>query len=443
MTGSASALANTRHNAGPHSSLHSGVCRDCACLFALADNIPPLRCPDCQSPRLLVHGELHTLGVAHLDCDAFFAAIEKRDHPELNDKPVIIGGGRRGVVSTCCYIARIHGVHSAMPMFKATKACPDAVILKPDIEKYTHVGHQLRQMMQNITPLVEPLSIDEAFMDLRGTHRLHGGPPAQTLVRLIKRIENEIGISVSVGLSHNKFLAKLASDFDKPRGFSIIGTTETMDFLASMPISDMWGVGKAMQARMVRDGIRHVGQLQKIDERTLVKRYGSLGLRLARLSRGQDGRKITARAPVKNISSETTFDTDLSNYKELEKHLWRLCERTSARCKKKQMAGSTIVLKLKSNRFVSLTRNQALKDPTQLADVIFENGRYLLRRVINKRRGAYRLIGIGVSKLVDATLADPLDLGDPEKQRRKATEQAMDHLRDKFGADAIKKGRGL
>ncbi|HCL48589.1 MAG TPA: DNA polymerase IV, partial [Rhodobiaceae bacterium] len=195
------------------------LCRDCLNSSTLEPH--ETRCPSCHSPRLIKHDELLQLGVAHLDCDAFYAAVEKRDNPELNDKPVIIGGGRRGVVSTCCYIARIHGVHSAMPMFQATKACPDAVIVKPDMEKYGRVGREVRDLMRELTPLVEPLSIDEAFMDLRGTERLHGGAPAESLMRLVNRIENEIGITVSIGLSHNKFLAKLASDLNKPRGFSI------------------------------------------------------------------------------------------------------------------------------------------------------------------------------------------------------------------------------
>lgn len=417
-------------------------CRDCLHFEALAHDVR--RCPACNSPRLVRHQELHKLGVAHLDCDAFYAAVEKRDNPELNDKPVIIGGGRRGVVSTCCYIARIHGVHSAMPMFKATKACPDAVIIKPDMEKYDRVGREVRELMRDLTPLVEPLSIDEAFMDLRGTERLHGGAPAQSLMRLTNRIEQEIGITVSIGLSHNKFLAKLASDLNKPRGFSIIGAAETLDFLANLPVSAIWGVGKAMQARLARDGIRQVAQLQKIDETELARRYDSMGLRLARLARGQDSRRIVPSTAVKSISSETTFNEDLSDAKALEKHLWWLSEKTAKRCKAKGVAGKTVVLKMKADRLSSLTRNVSLPDPTQLADVMFEKGRALLAQVLLEHPGQkFRLIGIGVSGLVDAGLADPLDLADPDKKRRKAAEKAMDTLRDKFGDGSIKKGRSL
>ena len=420
------------------------LCRDCARIFAYTAEAER-RCPHCHSPRLITHPEIATLGLAHLDCDAFFAAIEKRDNPALRDKPVIVGGGQRGVVSTCCYIARIYGVHSAMPMFKAKKACPQAVVVSPDSSKYVEAGRQIRAMMGELTPLVEPLSIDEAFMDLRGTEKLHGGAPAQTLTRLMKRIEKEVGITVSVGLSHNKFLAKLASDFDKPRGFSVIGEAETLEVLATLPVGRIWGVGRALQAKLARDGIHTVGQLQKLDATYLLKRYDSIGLRLARLSRGEDYRAVAAtRAPVKSVSNETTFRKDLRDAAALEKHLWRLCEKTASRCKAKQVAGKTITLKLKTARFASLTRNRTLPDPTQLAEEIFAVGKALLHQTLaEKPNTAYRLIGIGVSALVDEEFADPQDLADPDRQRRKAAEQAMDKVRDKFGQDAIKKGRGL
>ena len=331
-----------------------------------------------------------------------------------------------------------------MPMFQAKKLCPEAVIVRPDMEKYQKAGYQIRYLMRQYTPLVEPLSIDEAFLDLRGTDRLHGGPPAQSLVRLVNRIEEDIGITVSVGLSHNKFLAKLASDLDKPRGFSVIGAAETHSFLADLPVNAIYGIGKSMQKKLSRDGIRTIGQLQKMEERDLVARYDSIGLRLARLSRGQDNRKIVPQSTAKSISSETTFNEDLGKLEALEKHLWALSERTAERCKRKNMAGTTIVLKLKTSSFTTLTRNRAIADPTQLADTIFAVGKALLTQLlIDKPNTKFRLIGIGVSGLVDDTYADPPDLADPDKTRRKAAEQAMDDLRDKFGRGTIKKGRSL
>ena len=423
-------------------SMTDALCRDCAQLFAPENNDAPIHCPTCRSPRYIRHAELEQLGIAHLDCDAFYAAIEKRDNPRLRDKPVIVGGGMRGVVSTCCYIARIRGIHSAMPIYKATKLCPDAVIIPPNMKKYEHVGYEIRAMMSALTPLVEPLSIDEAFMDLRGTEKLHGGTPAQSLVRLAKRIEKQIGISVSIGLSHNKFLAKLASDMNKPRGFVVIGAGEAMGFLADLPVSKIWGVGRGLQKKLAQDGIHKIGQLQNLDAAYLAKRYDTMGLRLAQLSKGQDRRKVTKQSVRKSISSETTFAKDLRKPRQLEKHLWRLCEKVSVRCKAKNLGGKVVILKLKLSNFTSLTRSRTLLDPTQLADEIFTIGQQLLQQVqAEKPKTAFRLIGIGVSGLVAAALADPPNLADPNKQRRKSTEQAMDVVRHKFGKDAIKKGR--
>ena len=204
------------------------LCRDC---FSWGAATKKNTCYFCGSPKLIDHNEINQLDIAHIDCDAFYASVEKRDDKSLVDKPLIIGGGSRGVVATACYIARIYGVHSAMPMFKALKACPNAVVIKPDMSKYSDVSKQVRKLMLEVTPLVEPVSIDEAFLDLSGTERLHHASPAETLVRLASKIHNEIGITVSIGLSYNKFLAKVASDINKPKGFSMIGKIEAKVFI--------------------------------------------------------------------------------------------------------------------------------------------------------------------------------------------------------------------
>ncbi len=413
----------------------SGFCRDC---FTTVDQ-HALRCPACRKPRLLRHPELNDLTIAHLDCDAFYAAVEKRDNPALRDKPVIVGGGKRGVVSTACYIARIRGVGSAQPMFKALKACPEAIVLKPDMEKYSRVGREARALMRDLTPAVEPLSIDEAFMDMTGTERLHHAPAAPTLARLAKKIEDEIGISVSIGLSHNKFLAKLASDMDKPRGFSIIGAEETLRFLATLPVSRIWGVGKAMQKKLGKDGIRSISQLQVMDKATLMKRYGSMGTRLYHLSRGEDARAVDSRGGAKSISAETTFFDDISDFQKLERKLWKLSEKVSRRAKTTGVAGGTVVLKLKTARFQILTRNQKLPEPTQLADVMFKIARPMLEREADGT--PFRLIGIGISGLCTEELADPGSLLDPDAGKRADAERAMDKLREKFGREAVGKGR--
>jgi len=414
-------------------------CRDCLHVEAAAGaGATSNRCTACFSPRLTHHDELFDLAIAHIDCDAFYAAVEKRDRPEIADQPVVIGGGRRGVVSAACYVARTFGIHSAMPMFKALKACPDAVVIKPDMAKYVAVSRQVREQMAALTPLVEPISIDEAFLDLTGTTRLHGHPPAVMLARLAGSIEKNIGITVSIGLSHNKFLAKIASDLDKPRGFSVIGKVETVDFLARLPVSVIWGVGKAMQAKLARNGITGIRQLQKLDEKALASRYGSMGLRLYSLSRGLDRRTVSPGGKAKSISSETTFNTDLSTKSELAPVLRALSERVAERAKAKGLAGQTIVLKMKTASFRSRTRNRTLAEPTQLADRIFRTGRELLERELDGT--SFRLIGIGISGLTADWRADPGDLLDPGAGKRADAEAAMDKIRERFGRDGVELG---
>ena len=396
------------------------------------------RCRACGSPRLVYHDELYDLTLAHIDCDAFYASIEKRDNPELADKPVIVGGGKRGVVSTACYVARIHGVRSAMPMFKALEACPNAVVIKPDMEKYVRVGREVRMMMQDLTPLVQPLSIDEAFLELKGTERLHHDPPARVLARFAHRVEKEVGITLSIGLSYCKLLAKVASDLNKPRGFSIIGEAEALAFLRDKPVRLIWGVGKAFAETLERDGIRSVGQLQTMEETDLMRRYGIMGKRLYNLSRGQDDREVHLNDPAKSVSAETTFFDDISSYDELVAHLRRLSEKVASRLRKSGISGHTVVLKLKTADFKGRTRNRKLEDPTMLADRIFRTGIELLRKEADGTK--YRLIGIGVSDLADPDRADPPDLVDPAATRRAAAEAAMNTLRDKFGKASVETG---
>ncbi|MEO1701858.1 MAG: DNA polymerase IV [Pseudomonadota bacterium] len=412
----------------------SGFCRDCLTPSVADEN----RCRQCGAPRMVRHVELDELSIAHIDCDAFYAAVEKRDNPDIRDQPVIIGGGQRGVVSTCCYVARTYGVRSAMPMFKALKLCPDAVVFKPDMAKYAAVGRQVREQMLSLTPLVEPISIDEAFLDLSGTQRLHHDTPARTLAKLVNKIAREIGITVSVGLSYCKFLAKIASDFEKPRGFSVIGQAEALSFLANKPVTMIWGVGKAFAASLEQDNIRTIGQLQTIEETDLMKRYGVMGRRLYRLSRGMDDRSVTPRTGAKSISHETTFNEDYSDLGKLVPVLRALSEKVSERLKAKELAGRTVVLKLKTGDFKSRTRNRALSDPTQLADRIFRTALPLLEKEADGT--AFRLLGVGVSDFDDPDRADPDDLVDVGSVKRAKAEHAIDALRGKFGDRAVETG---
>lgn len=413
------------------------LCRDCLTRF---DQRP--RCPACASPRIITHAELWDLTIAHMDCDAFYASVEKRDNPELRDKPVIIGGGRRGVVSTACYVARIRGVRSAMPMFQALKLCPDAVVIKPRMSAYVEASKAIKEMMLELTPAIEPLSLDEAFMDLRGTERLHGAPPAVMLARLIKRMRDELGLSGSIGLSHNKFLAKVASDLDKPRGFSVIGKAETNDFLAGKPVRMIWGVGPAAQASLEKVGIRTFDDLLRWEKSELVARFGGTGERLFHIARGEDFRRVSAHAPMKSISKETTFFEDTANPEVLDGHIWRLSVQVADRAKAKELAGRVITLKLKRANFTQITRRVSLREPTQMSDRIYREARALFDTV--KDQGPFRLIGTGISDLCKADGADLSgDLLDPDAIKRTKAERATDAIRDRFGSDAIRKGRSL
>jgi len=413
------------------------LCRDCLTRFSGGP-----RCPACRSPRLVAHAELETLAIAHMDCDAFYASVEKRDNPALRDQPVIVGGGKRGVVSTCCYIARISGVRSAMPMFQALRLCPQAVVVKPRMSVYADVSRQIRALMERLTPAIEPLSLDEAFLDLSGTGRLHGAPPAVLLARLVRQMEEGLGITGSIGLSHNKFLAKIASDLDKPRGFSVIGRADPADFLRPKPVRIIWGVGEAGQAALAAAGIRTIADLLRWDRRDLQARFGSMGDRLYHLARGEDSRPVNRDDRMKSVSAETTFDEDTSDPDVLDGHLWRLAERVADRAKAKDLAGRTITLKLKRADFRIVTRRHSLPDPTQTADRLYREARALYDAA--RDPGPFRLIGVGLSDLTPADEADRLsDLLDPQAATRRAAERATDAIRARFGKDAIIRGRAL
>ena len=413
------------------------LCRKCFNTFTEEG-----RCPTCNSPLVVSHDELFSLNIAHMDCDAFYASVEKRDNPELADKPVIIGGGRRGVVSTACYIARIRGVKSAMPMFKALEKCPDAVVIRPRMKIYAEISQQIREMMNDITPLVEPLSLDEAFMDMSGTHKLHGAPPAVMLAKLMDRISDNLGLTGSIGLSHNKFLAKIASDLNKPNGYSIIGEAETSSFLKDKSIRLIWGVGASTQKSLEKSGIRTFLDLLRWDRKDLVSKFGSMGDRLWFLARGQDARVVSNSDRIKSISNETTLNENTSDLRVLEGHLWRLCEKVSSRAKSKGLAGTIMILKLKSSNHKIITRRVTLRDPTYMADVLFRSTYPLMEAAIEN--GPFRLVGAGLSGLCLASQAErEPELLDDGALNRIKVERVTDEIREKFGDEAMIKGRSL
>ena len=411
----------------------AALCRDCLHKTAAGKE----RCSACGSPRLLAHPERDVLAIAHVDCDAFYAAVEKRDDSRLHDKPLIIGGGRRGVVATCCYIARASGVRSAMPMFKALALCPQAVVIRPDMAKYAGVARAIRALMLQLTPLVEPLSIDEAFLDLTGCEGANGAGAAPTLARFAREVEREVGVTVSVGLSYCKFLAKLASDLDKPRGFSIVAREEAIALLAPMSVGRLWGVGKVAEERLKRLGLKTIGDLQALEE-AAAARQGEEGRRLWRLARGIDDRRVTPDRETKSVSSETTFEEDVHDRAELTRVLLAHCERVAARLRKAELAAGGVTLKLRTPDYKLRTRSRSGLAPTQMAPRLFAAARALLEA--QPEGTAYRLIGVGASDLKPASEADEADLIEGDRGREKAREAAIDALRDKFGAAAIQRG---
>jgi DNA polymerase IV len=409
------------------------LCRDCMrrCPIEWA------RCGHCGSPRTINLQAADGLAIAHVDCDAFYAAVEKRDDASLRDKPVIVGGsGPRAVVATCCYVARTFGVRSAMPMSRARALCPDAVVLPPDMAKYARVGREVRARMLELTPLVEPVSIDEAFLDLTGCDGSNRAGAPETLVRFARRVEVEVGVTVSVGLSYCKFLAKLASDLDKPRGFAVITREEAKAWLATQSVGRLWGVGKIGRERLARSGLEVIGDLQRIDERTAVSRLGGDGVRLWRLAQGRDDRPVVAERETKSISSETTFDRDISDKAELTRILLVHCDRVAARLRKEGLSASGVTLKLRLPDFSLRTRSRGGIKATQLAPRLFEAARPLLDA--QPGRTAYRLLGIAATELAPAVRADEDDLVGGARERFR--EAAIASLRDRFGPAAVQRG---
>ena len=410
------------------------LCRDCAA------PVTAKSCGSCRSTRLIAHAEINELAIAHVDCDAFYCSVEKRDNPNIRDKPVIVGGGQRGVVSAACYHARIYGVRSAMPMFKALKLCPDVVVVRGDMGKYAREGAKIREMMRDLTPLVEPLSIDEAFLDLSGTQQIHGRTPAQSLIKLQQDILDKVGVTVSVGLSYNKFLAKTASDLDKPNGFAIIGKAEALDFLRDKPVEFIYGVGPAFTRSLNKVGIRTIADVRRQSDKSMANQFGDMGLHLARLARAEDFRPVKPTSKRKSVSAETTFNEDISDVEALKDKLWQVCLKTADSSKAKNLAGTVVTFKLKTRQFETITRRRTLPQPVQLADAIFRTCLPLLEKEANGRK--FRLIGAGISGLT-TPVGDSGDLLDPHAMKRGLAERASDKARAKFGKNAVMTGRGF
>ncbi|GBQ94231.1 DNA polymerase IV [Acetobacter nitrogenifigens DSM 23921 = NBRC 105050] len=415
------------------------LCRDCASL--LPRGAPVAHCLSCGSRRIVAHPDLERLSIVHVDCDAFFASVEKHRRPELAGKPLLVGGtGDRGVVSTACYIARLSGARSAMPMRQARQLCPDAIVLEPDISAYRAVAKTMREMMSALTPLVEARSIDEAVLDLSGTMQLHGAPPCVVAARLALAVERELGVSISVGLAENPMMAKLAAEIDKPRGYGVIGA-EAPQWLAPRSVRTLPGVGTAQERALGRAGFTTLGAIAALSNHDAARRLGPQGPSLAARARGEDARRVTPSRPAKSVSVETTFATDISDVAELERRLWLLCERLGSRLRKGELAATGVSLKLRTSRFETRTRAAQLFTPTILPERLFTLARDLLTKEIDG--SAYRLLGIGTNGLAPLGAADPPDLADPNSGRRAAVQNAIDSIRTRFGDTMLNRGRAL
>jgi DNA polymerase IV len=411
------------------------LCRDCCARGA----DPAKRCDACGSPRLIDLGAAADLFIAHVDCDAFYASIEKRDNPSLRDKPVIVGGGGgRGVVSTACYIARTCGVRSAMPMAEARRLCPNAIIIAPRMREYSAAGKRIRELMTELTPAVEPLSIDEAFLDLTGCEAVHGAPAAESLARLAKRVEVEVGVGISIGLAPNKYLAKIASDMEKPRGFTVLPRDKVLAILAPMDVGRMWGVGAVARAKLVAAGIERIGDIQRMNEEEAMRRIGDQGRRLWRLARGIDERTVEARQERKGVSTETTFEGDIGDFEELCRHLLDQAERLALRLRRDGMAARTISLKLRRKNFQLVTRTRSVSDPVSLAPQFVKILRPVLRTMCDGAK--FRLLGIMAADLTPLEPGGEAGLFVEDTRKSRAREDAIEALRDRFGRKAVIRG---
>ncbi|MBL6604956.1 MAG: DNA polymerase IV [Alphaproteobacteria bacterium] len=424
------------------------LCRACLGSGYVGMAERPKSCIECGSEALVLHDELFSLSLAHIDCDAFYCSVEKRDNPTLVDRPVIVGGEQRGVVAAACYIARRYGIRSAMPTWQAKRACPELVIIKPRMAVYQTIGRQIREMMLGLTPLVQPLSIDEAFLDLAGTQKLHHASPALSLARLQKHIKTELGLTVSIGLAANKSLAKIASDQDKPNGFYVIGAVEAKSWLEKRPASLLFGLGKSQMAKLKSAGVNTCGDIVNLPAGRQHSLFGSDALRLVNLASGIDERPVVPHSRAKSISSETTFSTNISELDMLLAKAEILSAKVSRQLKAKRRAAIRVTVKLKFPTHRLITRSRMLAAPSQMHHDIFAAATDLLRAETGNGK-SYRLLGVGVELSeqdiaeADAAPTSLLDLVDEGRQKKNKLEVVIDQLHEKLGDDVVKTGRQL
>jgi DNA polymerase IV len=394
-------------------SLPNGLCRDCGTLAHVVTRAEPAAsacsCSRCGSVRIITHPELASLAVAHVDCDAFYASVEKRDHPDLIDEPLIVGGSQRGVVLTACYIARRYGVRSAMPMARALQLCPDAAVIKPDMEKYRRESRRIRELMEALSPRVESVSIDEAYLDLSECG--DNEPPARSLARLALQVEKRVGVTISIGLAPNKMLAKIASDFGKPRGFYVIGESDKLAVLAPMKVSALPGIGPVMTRKLEEMGYATIAQLRAAKLDDLTHRFGRGGRSLLARAYGEDARRVGfGRGRNVSVGAERTFAKDLARIEDIMAIVEQISQRVAERLVRSDLAATSLTLKLRRHDRYTTTHACRLHDPTQRAETILAAVMPVLRPRLDGTR--YRLVGVTAHDLVPGQQADPPDLFD-------------------------------
>lgn len=380
-------------------------------------------------------------GIIHVDMDAFYASVEVMDNPELTGLPVIVGGTPegRGVVSAASYEARKFGVHSAMSAFRAKKLCPHGVFLHPRMSRYVELSREIRAIFEEYTPLVEPISIDEAFLDVTGSERLLG-PPVEIGRAIKRRIREEVGLVASVGVAPNKFLAKLASDLEKPDGFVVITRENAEERLADLPVGKLWGVGKVSQKSFATMGIHTVGDILRMPHDRLEGVVGSWAARLRQLARGIDDRPVVRDHEAKSISAETTFARDIGDADELRDLVDHLVERVARRVRKAGLLGYTVNLKARYADFTTVTRALTLNEPTSQTPAIRAAARQLLESRLGRKGRALRLLGVGLSHFVRRDEQPELLFRDPADEKNEVVDDVVDKLQDRFGWDSIRRG---
>ena len=380
------------------------------------------------------------LTILHVDMDAFYASVEQRDRPELRGKPVIVGGlGGRGVVCAASYEARPFGVHSAMPISQARRLCPQAVYLPVRMSHYAQMGRQIREILLSFTPLVEPLSLDEAFLDVAGCETLFGS--AAEIAALIKaRVKSETGLTASVGVAPNKFLAKLASDHGKPNGLVVVAPDRVGEFLEPLPVGRIWGVGKKAEKRLNALGIQTVGQLARLSEPDLVANFGELGEHFRQLANGNDGRRVVPDREAKSISTETTFAKDISDRQLLRDWLLDLTDQLAARLRHAGLRARTVELKIRSSDFRTRHRAQALPEATNATDLLWQTAKAILEQGLTREMLPLRLLGVGATRLTGEAAAQRSLFDAAERDRQKSLDQTVDAIRKQFGSTSVRRG---